>query len=77
MEELYKDLKKQATNCIDIIAREQLKLTNIREKLCTHPEEHYEIVDYEWRVGSILPDVTICGICGKLIDRYPYTNKNK
>jgi len=65
MDELHKDLKMQITAHRLTIEEAQNKIKHIQDNLCLHVNE--ELVNYEERVGRIIPFTRVCSICGIVI----------
>lgn len=64
MDELHRELKMQTEACYMTIKEANEKLELIRSR-CLHPSS--ELVDYEERVGRIIPFTRVCEVCGEVI----------
>lgn len=64
LDELHKDLKIQTQACYLSIKEAEDKLETIRSR-CLHPT--IGLVDYEERVGRIIPYTQVCEVCGEVV----------
>jgi len=68
LDKYHRELKKRVESCYEKIRSSEKELEQIREKECKHPQS--EKVNYMWAPGHIMPDTTVCSICGKVLKTY-------
>ena len=57
-------IKDQVETAYEFIRQNEVILERLRAE-CEHPAT--ELVNYQFRVGQIIPNVRVCSVCGSLV----------
>jgi hypothetical protein len=74
LDEKHRVIKDQVNMMYDLIKMGEKSLEILRGQ-CDHPKT--KKVNYQWAPGHIMPNTTICAVCGEVIQTYQEEKENK